>query len=102
MVSGDCGGTGRPSSTSRLLTAIGVAWLSWRKLAVTVDVSAILIRLGLATLVSTMNGSNVVVNPPTILMVPAAEFVPHQLFVAITVPPALLRLLPEGAMFPAS
>src|SRR5262249_50308626 len=43
-----------------------------------------------------MKGSKVVVPPLIVLMVLAAASVPHQLFVAVTTVPLLLRLLPDA------
>src|SRR5580693_8117644 len=117
MVSGDCGGTGNPISTLRLPKPMAVPWLSCRKLAVTVDVSAILIWLGLATLVSTMNGSKHTWRAaaghvaPLESIVLLGVFVPHQLFCAVTTVPGsegfgscrLCRLLPRPpVVFPAN
>src|SRR5437763_8664262 len=58
------------------------------------------ILAGLAMCVRTMKGSNVAV-VVVLLMVLATALVPHQLFVAVTVPSMLLRLLPKAAVLPA-
>lgn len=54
-------------------------------------------------LLSTINGSKVVVPPLLFAIVVLGVFVPHQLSVAVTVPAMLLRLTPPPvAVFPAS
>src|SRR5437764_12226401 len=56
---------------------------------------------GLAVWLRTMKGLDEVV-PPKASMVVAGVLVPHQLSVAVTAPPRLLRLLPPVlAVFPA-
>src|ERR1041385_657848 len=57
------------------------------------------ILFGLAACVRTMKGSNVAVGV-VLLIVLAGVLVPHQLFVTVTVPLMLLRLLPAVAVFP--
>src|SRR5262245_33079878 len=53
--------------------------------------------------VSTMKGSKVVTAlVMVVLIVDPAAFVPHQLFMAVTVVPWLARLLPLAAVLPAS
>src|SRR5262249_14603770 len=51
---------------------------------------------GVALCVSTMKGSKLVVPLLMVLTVLAAASVPHQLFVAVTTVPLLLRLLPDA------
>jgi len=48
-----------------------------------------------------MNGSKAVVVVVSLMVAPGV-FVPHQLFVALTVQSTLLRLLPAAAVLPAS
>src|SRR5258708_32938227 len=61
---------------------------------------------GVALCVRTMNGSKVTELAVAVLMVGAGAFVPHQLFVALSVEPppstGISRLLPLGAVLPAS
>ena len=76
---------GKPSSSSRLLTAMAVPWLSCKKLPVSVELWLMRIFAGLAVCVTTMKGSNVVV-ALMLLIVPAGLFVPHQLSVTVPAP----------------
>src|SRR5882724_195489 len=71
--------------------------LRCRKSAVRVEVSATRITFGLAWWVKLIQGVKFVV-PAEVLIVVAGVFVAHQLLVAVTALPKLLRLLPVGAV----
>src|SRR5882724_10039117 len=75
--------------------------LRCRKSAVRVEVSATRITFGLAWWVKLIHGVKFVV-PAEVLIVVAGVLVAHQLLVAVTVLPKLLRLLPVGAVLFAS
>lgn len=98
---------GRPTSTSRFpAREAPLPWLSLLMSPVRVELWLMRILFGLAVCVRTMNGSKVVVPPlaTTVLIVAAAAFVPHQLFVTVAVALLLLRLLPLPPLvvFPAN